>query len=48
MFSPKRPGAIASIVVAMRAAKAGLTARTPTDAMSWMERVACASPAVTG
>ncbi len=43
---PKRPCEIESIVTAMRAAKAGGTVSTATEANSWMRLVTAASPAI--
>ena len=43
---PKRPCEIESMVTAMRAAKAGGTVSTATEANSWMRLVTAASPAI--
>ena len=46
MFTPKRPGAMLSIVIAMRAAIGGGMVSTAQVANSWMRVVTAASPAI--
>ena len=46
MLMPNRPGAMLSIVLAMRAVKGGGIVSTATEAKSWMRFVTLAMPAI--
>jgi len=46
MLTPNRPGAMESMVIAMRATSAGGMVNTATEANSWIRRVTAAIPAI--